>query len=467
MGSYLIKKAEKVMRSLYIQRLNQDGLKRINYNYHIIHYYPPIGLLPFRRIKSSLLSKNPERCKSLYLHIPFCAHKCSYCPFLSFNGTKFLISAYIEAIKKELSILFKGVNREVVLKTIYLGGGTPTYLNAHHLQSLLGFINDKLSIAKNAEITCEVSPETLIGRNGKDKLITLRKGGVNRLSLGIQCTDEQILNLIGRKSNKNEMVLAMKNINQAGFENVNLDIMFGLPMQTLQSWESTLNFASSLNPSSVSTLQLGFSPFSMFYRNIYHNLPSDEANLKMKIMAQEFFKEKGYKERYVDYFTLSEKSKLQHVKEVWEKSGDLVSAGASAFSYVNDHFYCNCLNLKKYIRCIKHDQLPVFRAKKLSNGEMLRRKIVLGLKTRIHKKDLKQFSEGNMRGPNSQTFSKLKNLGLLEETQKYMMLTLKGRLFADEICMQFYSPKEKLVYGMLKFLNSMINPFLVKHVKKN
>ena len=217
---------------------------------------------------------------SLYIHIPFCKQKCFYCDFPSYAGKESLMDEYVEALNKE--ILDKA--SKYIIKSIFIGGGTPSYLTNDQLDSLLKTINN-LNFNNEIEFTIECNPGTLT----KENLIIMKKNNVNRLSIGLQATNDLLLKSIGRihtyEEFKNNYLLAR----EIGFENINIDLMFGLPNQSLEDWKETLKEIVNLNPDHISAYSLIIEQGTVFY-NWYEKdklpLPKEDDEREMYIYIQ-------------------------------------------------------------------------------------------------------------------------------------------------------------------------------------
>lgn len=188
------------------------------------------------------MDNNDTSDNSLYIHIPFCNIKCGYCDFLSFDDKQSLQEAYKDALLQELYNCMPS-NR---ISTIYIGGGTPTALPAPLLNEILN------SLPPCPDITCEANPDTLTA----EKINTLKAGGVNRISLGLQAAQPHLLHAIGRKGDTKTFTDSFINLRNAGFSNINVDIMFALPRQTLEEWDDTLKLLIDLNPEHISAYAL-------------------------------------------------------------------------------------------------------------------------------------------------------------------------------------------------------------------
>lgn len=217
----------------------------------------------------------------LYIHIPFCLAKCAYCAFVSFPVRNFDTATYLAALYREID--FWGARSGVdEFGSVFIGGGTPTILSPGELGELLAVLGDKFSIAADAEITMETNPNTV----DLAKLRALLASGVNRLSIGIQSFNDQTLGLIGRTHTGAEGARAFRLAREAGFENLNLDLIYGLPGQTVEQWLDSLGEALALGPDHLSAYQLSIDPGSRFAERVARGtllLPEDD---QVAIMAE-------------------------------------------------------------------------------------------------------------------------------------------------------------------------------------
>lgn len=285
---------------------------------------------------------------SLYIHIPFCKQKCLYCDFPSYAGKENLINDYVEALNKE--ILKKCKNYKVI--SIFIGGGTPSYLDEKNLESLLKTINS-LTFKDNIEFTVECNPGTI----NEEKLSIMRKYNVNRISMGLQSTSDNLLKEIGRIHNFEEF---KKNYNQArklGFENINIDLMFGLPNQTVEDWKKTLEDVVKLNPEHISAYSLIIEEGTCFYK-LYSdnklNLPCEEDERAMYIFTKNFLREKGYHQYEISNYA-KDKKECVHNKVYW-KCNEYLGLGVSASSFVDEKRFKNIDDISSYIEKINKNK---------------------------------------------------------------------------------------------------------------
>lgn len=285
---------------------------------------------------------------SLYIHIPFCKQKCLYCDFPSYSGKENFIDEYISALNKE--ILDKCSEYKII--SIFIGGGTPSYLDEKNLESLLKTIN-LLNLESNMEFTVECNPGTL----NEEKLIIMKKYNVDRISMGLQSTNNNLLKEIGRIHTFEEFKKNYYEARKAGFENINIDLMFGLPDQSVEDWKSTLKEAVSLNPDHISAYSLIIEEGTCFYKlydNDKLNLPSEEDERSMYILTKKILSEHGYHQYEISNYAKNEKECF-HNKIYW-KCNEYLGLGVSASSFVDEKRFKNIDSIKDYIEKINNGE---------------------------------------------------------------------------------------------------------------
>ncbi|WP_244833293.1 radical SAM family heme chaperone HemW [Clostridium sp. BJN0001] len=285
---------------------------------------------------------------SIYIHIPFCAQKCRYCDFPSYAGKDKLIDEYIKSLNME--ILKKA--SEYKIKSIYIGGGTPTYLNDKNLERLLYTIN-KLKIENEYEFTVECNPGTLT----VNKLKILKKYKVNRLSLGLQSTDNRILKEIGRIHTYEKFLESYFLARNLGFSNINIDIMFNLPDQSFSDFDDTLNKITSLNPEHISCYSLIIeekTPFYKLYSEGKLNISSEEDEINMYHNAKKILEQSGYNQYEISNYAKASKECIHN--EAYWKCNEYLGLGVSASSFINDTRFKNIDDIDTYIKRIQNDE---------------------------------------------------------------------------------------------------------------
>ncbi len=273
---------------------------------------------------------------SLYIHIPFCKEKCKYCDFLSFKNIEYA-QAYKNALIKEINAF----DRSKKVKSIFIGGGTPSYIN----ENIIAEIMEKLSefnIDKNAEITIEANPGTLTEK----KLDIYKKYGINRLSIGLQAWQNSLLKKLGRIHIRENFIESFNMARKSGFNNINVDLMFSLPDQSFEMWAETLDKVTQMNPEHISAYSLIIEEGTPFY-NMNLNLPDEQTDRKMYHYAIDFLKSKGYLQYEISNFAKYGKHSI-HNSVYWER-GEYKGFGLGAASLIDNIRYKNTENLFEYI----------------------------------------------------------------------------------------------------------------------
>ena len=247
----------------------------------------------------ALLGRKDKTPLGIYIHIPFCRSKCQYCDFYSITTKdQRVLDSYLDAVCahiKEAGALAPGY----LVDTVYFGGGTPTFLGADALATILTAVRRSFDVSNDAEITFEANPDSVTPK----LLRKLRSEGFNRVSLGIQCDDDEILDKIGRPHNYEQAAMAVKQIRRAGFRNLSLDLMYGLPGQTRESWEATLRNVLKLEPEHISCYGLKVEEGTPMHRyQEFMNLPDDDAQADMYLKMVEILRSKGYRQYEVSNF---------------------------------------------------------------------------------------------------------------------------------------------------------------------
>lgn len=306
---------------------------------------------------------------ALYVHIPFCKQKCLYCDFPSFCNMDSLMEDYIDALSVELKRI-----QGNKISTVFIGGGTPTYLSLEALKKLKKSFN-LLNIDKNIEFTVEGNPGTF----SSEKLEILKSMGVNRLSIGLQAVQDRLLKELGRIHNFNEFLESYNIARKIGFENINIDLMFGLPNQSFDDWKETLNEVLKLKPQHLSCYSLIVEEGTPFYKRYNEdNLPKEDLVLKMYEYTKETLKQNGYNHYEISNFA-KEGYECKHNIVYWELS-NYIGVGSSSHSYYNGKRYKNEENVKKYIEKIHKNENAVVEEHENSLEDDMEEFVFLGLR---------------------------------------------------------------------------------------
>lgn len=372
----------------------------------------------------------------LYLHFPFCKSKCFYCDFNSYplKEDKEVLT-YICALHKEIAIYSKKL-RNVTLKTIYLGGGTPTILSGELIGNIINFCKNNFNIAQNIEITIEANPGTV----NKKNLELILSSGVNRLSLGAQSFNDYLLKKLGRIHIAQDIIYSYYQARESGFNNINIDIMFALPDQTLSDFQNTIKKAISLRPDHLSLYNLTIEKGTVFF-NYYKqgilNLPGEDLEYEMYNWAIKYLKKNNFEHYEISNFALPSKRSVHN--QIYWNNQPYLGIGAGATSYIDGYRYMNYKDPKIYIKEIENDKLPIEQGEKLTLRKRMIETIILNLRTKdgvIYQKFYDQFRM-ELNKVFNKTINKLIDLGLLRKDNYKIQLTPKGLFLANYVFREF------------------------------
>ena len=290
----------------------------------------------------------------LYIHIPFCKKKCEYCDFKSYAGKENLIDEYVKWLKYEIKEVGEGNRHDyengrddlAVVKTIYIGGGTPSVIESKHILQIMNCIKENYLIAEDVEATIEVNPGTV----SEEKLITYKKSGINRLSIGLQETHNALLEILGRIHSYEDFLTTYQLARYVGFKNINVDLMLGLPRQTITDLEESLDRIIELNPEHISVYSLIIEESTPFYEKLNENkiiLPEDEMERKMYWLTKRKLEKAGYIHYEISNFA-KKGFESKHNLSCWNQE-EYIGFGVAAHSYTNNVRYSNIDNIEKYI----------------------------------------------------------------------------------------------------------------------
>ena len=311
----------------------------------------------------------------IYIHVPFCKSKCAYCDFYSIANTK-LTDVFVDAILKEIDLQKHYLGNEIV-KTIYFGGGTPSILKVKQIEKILNKIHKEFNTDKNNEITLEANPDDL----SKDYLKLIRNSGVNRLSVGIQSFSDSDLQLMKRKHTVNQSVSSVKCAQDIGFNNISIDLIYGLPDLTLEKWGENINKALNLKIQHISAYHLTIEPntlFHKYYKNEKLNLPSEDESLDQFKLLKEKTAEKGFLQYEISNFAVDGFISL-HNTNYW-MGVRYLGLGPSAHSYNLSSRQWNIQNLHVYLDEILQGKLA-YEVENLTETEKYNDFVITSLRT--------------------------------------------------------------------------------------
>ena len=323
-----------------------------------------------------LTKSNNKTPLGIYIHVPFCRSKCQYCDFYSLSSKDDkLMDGYLNAICahiKEAGALAPAYK----VDTVYFGGGTPSFFGAEGMATILTYIRRSFDVDNNAEITFEANPDSVT-----DKLLKrLRAEGFNRVSLGIQTDDDEVLRKLGRPHTFANAVTAYHRIRKAGFRNVSVDLMYGLPGQTLRAWRETLEHVLTLNPEHISCYGLKVEEGTPLYEyRDYAKLPDDDAQADMYLAAIEMLKAYGYRQYEISNFA-RKGLYSKHNMKYWT-GGEYLGFGPSASSDFAGKRFTLCRSVQEYISGIKNQDQIIDEVQEIPLRERAGEYLMLRLRT--------------------------------------------------------------------------------------
>ncbi|PGT82912.1 MULTISPECIES: radical SAM family heme chaperone HemW [Bacillaceae] len=375
--------------------------------------------------------------KSAYIHIPFCHHICHYCDFNKVFFKQQPVDEYIESLITEMHYAKEINKQQEPLKTIFIGGGTPTALSAKQLDRLLeGISTELLSTNELIEFAVEANP----GELSIEKLEVLKNAGVNRLSIGVQSFDDELLNKIGRVHRKDDVFRTIKQAEQVGFDNLSLDLMYALPGQTIEQFRETLETAFTLNVKHFSAYSLIIEPKTVFYNLMQKGkltLPPQEHEAQMYELAMEEMEKHGFKQYEISNYSIPG-YESQHNLTYWNNEY-YYGFGAGAHGYVNGLRTSNVGPIRKYMENIDESGTAFSAQTKVSKEEEMEEQMFLGLRKvkGVNKETFHKRFSVKLEEKFGSQIQKLVKQGLLVDDDESLFLTHKGKLLGNEVFQEF------------------------------
>lgn len=370
--------------------------------------------------------------RALYIHIPFCTNKCFYCDFNSYVAAGQPIDAYLDALENEMKLTVQALPPETI-DTVFVGGGTPTVLDPEQMTRFLESVRRHFPIAANAEFTMEANP----GTTDPKKLAAMREGGVNRISFGAQTFDEELLKRIGRIHEARDVVQSIANAKAAGFANLSIDLMFGLPNQTLDQLKDSVSKAVELDLPHYSLYGLKVEENTLFYRLYQRDelpLPEEEEELAMYEYLMERLSGEGYRQYEISNFARPG-FESRHNTTYW-RNEPYYGLGAGAHGYALGLRHVNIKGVQPYIDSANH-ALPRLETNPVDAEEAMGDFMMVGLRLLdgVREEDfMRQFGEASIEETFGPALARLQKQQLLTRTERGgYRLTPKGVLLGNEV----------------------------------
>jgi len=373
--------------------------------------------------------------KAAYLHIPFCEHICHYCDFNKVFLKGQPVDDYLKALDREMKMTLCEFPTDS-LETIFVGGGTPTSLNEQQLYTFCESIITNLPRSENIEFTFEANPGDL----SKEKLQILKDAGVNRISLGVQTFNEELLKKIGRVHKAKDVYQTVENAKKVGFENISIDLIFSLPTQTVQDFKESLTEAFSLDIPHFSAYSLIIEPKTVFYNLLKKGklpTPGEDVEASMYEMLMEEMEMNGFHQYEISNFSRPG-FESKHNLTYWNNEY-YYGFGAGAHSYVNGWRRSNSGPVKKYMEQVNNNVLPIFEDHLVTKEEQMEEEMFLGLR-KTEGVSIAHFYEKFALDPLNLFAKELSDLSAkqwIEVQNDNIYLTKKGRLLGNEVFQAF------------------------------
>ncbi|MCI0405434.1 MAG: radical SAM family heme chaperone HemW [candidate division Zixibacteria bacterium] len=375
----------------------------------------------------------------LYVHFPFCSKICPYCDFYVLRESEAKRAAFLPYYEKELKLLSEKKPElfSHKLETIYFGGGTPSLLEAEQLAALLKLIKRYFEVFSDAEISLEANPNDLLG----DKPSSFRRLGINRLSIGVQSLNDDELKILGREHSAKQAEEAARNVKNSGFENFNIDLIFGIPSQTLISWEQTLEKAAKWKPAHVSTYSLTIEERTSFYKLAQAGelqLPPDEDCQEMYLRGVEFLEKEGCRQYEISNFARPG-FQSRHNRNYWQRKSYL-GLGPSAHSFFKNQRWANVRSLPVYQRKLDDGKMPLDFEETIDRQKAIEEALLLGLRQKegICLENLKKEFGFDLEKEKNELLKELTAKDFIQIKNGQIRLTPPGFYVSDRIVSELF-----------------------------
>lgn len=370
---------------------------------------------------------------AVYIHIPFCHHICHYCDFNKVFMKNQPVDEYIDMLIQEMKSVHTGSEP---MKSIFVGGGTPTALSAPQLEKLCEGIQSTFHMTDETEYTFEANPGDL----SKDKISVLKHSGVNRLSFGVQSFNDRLLEKIGRNHRADDVYRSVREAQEEGFSNISIDLIYALPEQTLEDFEDTIDRALELDLPHYSGYSLIVEPKTVFYNLMRKGrlpLPGEDTEAAMYDLLMDKMAAKGLDQYEISNFAKPGYESL-HNLTYWDNVS-YYGFGAGAHGYVNGIRYSNIGPVSKYIQSLKEGEMPVFHEAEVTRHEKMEEEMFLGLRKTdgVSIPHFKQKFDVEMMDTFEAPIKNMTERKLLVVENDRIRLTREGRFLGNEVFQSF------------------------------
>ncbi len=415
-------------------------------------HYPPITMYGPTDEAAFLetYTAPPEGRMVVYAHIPFCPSRCTFCHYpVTVGASELRQEAYLDLLERELDLWLDrlGLDR-IRAQSVLVAGGTPTALTPRMFRRFHELFTRRVDLADCTQIAYDVDPNTLLGRDGTERLAVMRDHGSERLTIGVQSLDDGVLRHMNRMHDAADAVESIRQCRRAGYEDICIEFIFGYPTQTLDGWLDTMERAIATGVEEIQLYRLKIEaygdapgPIGRLFLDQPGLFPDMETSLLMKQAAILMLGDHGYRENLTRVFARDRMHVSHYAADQCCRLLDCLGVGLSAFSSLRDRFCINPFSMREYAQSIEAGRLPLNRGLVRDRDAALRWHTVLPLKNMwVSKREYLEQTGAQVDRVFRPHWDALLAHGLVEETDRRFQLTPRGRFFADEVCTQFHHP---------------------------
>lgn len=453
-----------------IERLQEQGLICKQGDFVPSVHYPPITRYP--DVTEDFILKDytmPEDgMMDIYVHFPFCAQRCLFCHYPGKVGPQEEEKEkYVTYLEREMDLYLEKLGEQKLKpRSILIGGGTPTYLSPKLLERFLGYFARRVDFSRCRQFNYDLDPMSLIGDEGKEKMEIMKAYGVDRLTIGFQSLDDQVLHIMNRGHGAAQAVESLYAASEMGFD-TNIEFIYGHPGQTFENWVDVVEEAVKLPADEIQLYRLKVQAYGDMQGAVIQNrtkagktpIPDFQETMMMKQAALDILTENGYHENLRRVFSRQSRIYSHYAYNQCCNLYDQIGFGITAFSSFRDRFALNTQHFKEYYEKLDRGLLPVNRGYVRDREQQARWALILPLKNRdVRKKDYKKITGLELDQVFTEKQKYLTEAGLLEDTEKKLSLTELGKFVADEVAEQFNSV-EFLPFPEKDYADGVLNPY--------
>ena len=449
-----IQQARKQITELGVEELKASGVLPPGRKFFPTITYPPQTMYPPAEPEDifALDEEIPGVRHAAYLHIPFCAWQCKYCHWVkTINPDPTEVDNYLDLLIKEMDLALARLGKgRVQISTVLVGGGTPTYLTPAQIERLMVAFNERFDLSRCRQFSFEAEPTSILGDEGMAKLKILKAHGVDRISLGVQSFNDEVLKRMGRRHSGGQAVQAIEQIREAGIGSISIDLIYGYPGLTLEGWVEAMHTAIASGADAwhlyrLRILQHGDrqGPIKQEYETEPRSFPEAETVRLMKMVGKVISVAHGYDEHFTRIFSTSEQHVTQFMWDYCCNLTNVIGTGPSAWANYHRTFTLNVGNdFELYRSIVRAGKLPIDRGLFRDEETEARRSLMLPLKnSKVIKKQFTKRTGLDAAAYFGPELARLEGLGLLLQDDHSIWLTDRGRFFADEVMMQLYQKR--------------------------